>query len=268
MWYYMQDGQRLGPISTEEAKTLISLGSLQRHTRVWKTSIEQSAKAEETELAALFNSQQPPPVPSPVFNGLPPVQQLSRTAKYLRSLWRWLLWLSIGSYLIVPAALVVIGIAYLALHANSFAYGLFVAVLGLQITAIAATIILALLILHQCWSLIQDGDAHTTPRQAIFLLFIPLYNLYWSYVTLVVLAQNTNHYTQERKIQSPRISEKLALASYLLFICLPLVGFSPIDFIFLPAVIIPGLMFFNQLVTTAQHIAEHQYRQPPALEEA
>ena len=67
------------------------------------------------------------------------------------------------------------------------------------------------LFLYSFWRIIQDGEARTTPAKAAGFLLIPLYNLYWIFVSFCGLAVDMNKYTRTRSIPAPIINEQLAL---------------------------------------------------------
>lgn len=74
--------------------------------------------------------------------------------------------------------------------------------------------ILALLLIYRHWILLQESYARITPEKAILFLFIPFFNLYWFFVAIVGLAEDSNLYMNEFLIKKKRISHKLALAYY------------------------------------------------------
>jgi hypothetical protein len=58
--------------------------------------------------------------------------------------------------------------------------------------------IYALVVVYRCWSAIQDGTTDVTPGAAIARLFLPLYNVYWIFVTYKRLATETQTYLREK----------------------------------------------------------------------
>ena len=49
-----------------------------------------------------------------------------------------------------------------------------------------------LLLHHACWSALPERYRNTTPGKAVGLLFVPLFNFYWTFVSLVWLADGFN----------------------------------------------------------------------------
>jgi len=70
------------------------------------------------------------------------------------------------------------------------------------------------LYLHRLWSALQYGRPRTTPGQAVGLLFVPLFNLYWIFVAFYGLAKDYNRITGRFKDlnRAPKLSEGLFLA--------------------------------------------------------
>ena len=68
--------------------------------------------------------------------------------------------------------------------------------------------------LHRLWSALQYGRPRTTPGQAVGLLFVPLFNLYWIFIAFYGLAQDYNRITGRFKDlnRAPKLSEGLFLA--------------------------------------------------------
>lgn len=61
-------------------------------------------------------------------------------------------------------------------------------------------------LLYRCWSVIQDGYAWTTPEKSIQflyfapLLFIPVINVYWLYVSMYGLSKCLNEYIKRHQL--------------------------------------------------------------------
>ncbi len=207
MWYYVQDGQRVGPIAAEEVQPLIDNGTVQRTTQVWKAGMENWAQASTTELAALFVNQppattapQPLPAVTQTASASGAVEQVPYEPGSFRTLWLWFAWL-IGVGL--PLCLLIIGLI-----------------------PVIAGVVVGFVLLYRFWKVIQDGNPRTTAGKGLGFCFIPFFNLYWNYVANVGLAQDMNTYMNERNIDAPRINEGLTLAMYILWLCslVPYIG--------------------------------------------
>ena len=89
-------------------------------------------------------------------------------------------------------------------------------------------------ILHyHLWKVIPRDIARTTPGKAVGLLFIPLFNLYWVFVSCLGLSKDINKTLQQRGMQY-RVSEGLELTLCILsvlsnFCVNPSPDFSPVD---------------------------------------
>ena len=64
IWYYEQNGQRLGPVPESNIMGLIQSGILTRESSVWKSGLADWQKIEDTELRAHLNNNVPPPLPA------------------------------------------------------------------------------------------------------------------------------------------------------------------------------------------------------------
>ncbi len=80
----------------------------------------------------------------------------------------------------------------------------------------AATIIYAqvysMISLYKCWSVLQGKTARTTPGRAVGFLFIPILNIYWTFVAIKGLAKDANSFLEQKNIMENKISENLSLA--------------------------------------------------------
>lgn len=97
-------------------------------------------------------------------------------------------------------------------------------IIGLPLVIFA--IVLSFILHYKAWDIIQDGEARTTPQNAIGFLFIPFYSFYWAFVSYSGLAKDMNNYIKNNNIQAPLLSENLFLAYCILIILsfIPLIG--------------------------------------------
>jgi len=226
MWYYARNNQRLGPVSDDELRALVANGTVVRQTPVWKEGMQDWAQAATTELAEHFSSVPPAP---PSYTGLTTFSSTPSTyePQSFRSLWRWFAWL-VGAGL--PLCIIIIGIVPL----------------------IAGGVI-SYVLLYRFWDIIQDGKARTSPGKAVGFCFIPFFNFYWFFVAIVGLAKDMNTYCDERSIAGPRVSDGLALAWFILFLCgiIPYVGIATGI-----AGIVIWIILYKQFADTAARISE------------
>ena len=62
-WYYSQQGQRCGPVTSDQLKQLANSGQLQPTDLVWKTGMAQWVKAQTIKGLTFHASETPPPMP-------------------------------------------------------------------------------------------------------------------------------------------------------------------------------------------------------------
>lgn len=146
-----------------------------------------------------------------------PVPSYTRNPENLSTLWTWWFILLIVG---VPLSFVFIGIPM-----------------------VIAAAVIGYVMLYKWWAIIQDGKARTTPGQAVGFCFIPLFNLYWIYVTFVGLVKDMNNYCRERQIPV-QISEGLAITYYVLFLVTILTSWTVILFfvMLLPTFIVGAIL--------------------------
>ena len=77
-------------------------------------------------------------------------------------------------------------------------FGIIVAIVAVTFGLIA--LISGLRILHKLWSLIPANKARTTPGKAVGFLFIPLFNLYWTFVAFYCLTRVLNAETGRKSV--------------------------------------------------------------------
>jgi hypothetical protein len=75
------------------------------------------------------------------------------------------------------------------------------------------------ILLYKAWSVIQDGNASTTPGKAVGFIFIPVYNFYWIFKAWWGFARNYNRYIERYTINTSKLKEGLFLAFCILSIC-------------------------------------------------
>ncbi len=93
------------------------------------------------------------------------------------------------------------GLASQGLDVSSAVLGMF----GIIVAIVAASfglivLVSGLRILHKLWSLIPAHKAKTTPGKAIGFLLIPLFNFFWSFISIYGLAKALNTETCRRSV--------------------------------------------------------------------
>ena len=102
------------------------------------------------------------------------------------------------------------------------------------------------------WTIIQDGNARTTPGKAVGFCFIPFFSLYWIFVAYLGLAKDMNAYCDARSISGPKISEALALTTCIIRVVAPFIVL-PIVFI---GMAVPFFGLLALLVSIPQTVVE------------
>lgn len=88
------------------------------------------------------------------------------------------------------------------------------------------------LLLYRCWQVIQDGQARTTPIQAVVYLLVPVFNLYWLFPAVAGFSADYNRYLQRHRLVVPSLSVPLyaafstALALNIVLIFVPYVNYG------------------------------------------
>lgn len=91
--------------------------------------------------------------------------------------------------------------------------------LAIMVTFAAVQIGCYLVFLYRCWELVQDGQAQTTPGQAVGFLFIPFFNLYWMFVAIRGLAEDLNSYARRRNLAVREASVQMVTIHLILNLC-------------------------------------------------
>jgi hypothetical protein len=207
MWHYQKDNQPTGPIDFSEVEALIHKSQITRSTKVWREGMADWQPAIETELQSVFSQNMPPPVAPPSIAPSPPIYQTASSqispAGDVKRLDNWFLTFWICMAAGIPLSFIIIGVG-----------------------GIIAAIVFYCFIIHKLWSLIPMNVAKTTPGKAVGFMFIPFFNLYWSFVAFHGLAQALNAETKRNLIPNKVINEGMSLTYCILMCCsvIPFLG--------------------------------------------
>ncbi len=107
--------------------------------------------------------------------------------------------------------------------------------------------------LYKGWEAVPENSRGLKPWKAVGQLAIPLFNFYWAFIAIKELPKELNAYIQKNKIQTPLLSESMALwiAILLVLMIVPWV-----DFFVAIALYVIGIIFMNDLKKTLIAIAE------------
>ncbi|MFO0964675.1 MAG: GYF domain-containing protein [Gemmataceae bacterium] len=87
------------------------------------------------------------------------------------------------------------------------------------------SVILFVVLLHQIWSVIQDGYARLTPGLAVGLLFIPFFNVAWIFFAIALLPQELNLFARRHGYDARPASSGLAVA-HCICLLIPFINFA------------------------------------------
>ena len=73
--------------------------------------------------------------------------------------------------------------------------------------------------IYKIWSAIQDGHARTGPGRAVFLMFIPFFNLYWMFQAVYGFAKDYNALIERYGLYLPHLPLTLYLNVCIVNIC-------------------------------------------------
>lgn len=112
-WYYKKDGEKQGPVTSEQLKELATSGELQRTDSVWREGMIKWAKAKAIKglfAAVANNPTEPPPVPPPVTSPVAEVAPVWQTPEFWKELPRNPLVIGLSFLFCGPLGLVLIAI--------------------------------------------------------------------------------------------------------------------------------------------------------------
>jgi hypothetical protein len=229
-WFYTVGGERKGPVGFSDLEALVRAGVIHRDTLVWTAGrADWKPAVDVPELSALVSAVIPPVPPSAAgaapgpWAGGAPDEYDGAVASYrpeaFKELFTWF-WICIG-----PGML-------------------------LCFPAIAG-IVLSCILRYRFWAVIQKGGgARTTPGLAVGLLFVPLFNFYWQFVSTHGLAQDMNAYCRRNNIPG-QVNESMALAICILS-CLSVIPYVGIATAL--AALILHIVMFSECSTVAAAI--------------
>jgi hypothetical protein len=113
-----------------------------------------------------------------------------------------------------------------------------------------AGVVATLVLVHRLWSAIQGGVARTSPGEAVGLLFLPIFNLYWIFQVYFGWAVDFNRSAARAHLRSPRMNEGVALTMCCLALFLPVLG-AALGALPLPEAVGLGLVLLLSLLPLA-----------------
>ncbi len=80
---------------------------------------------------------------------------------------------------------------------------------------------------YKCWETIQDdGYAMVTPSKAAGYLFIPIFNLYWLFISFYGLANQVNQYIDRHRLDDRLKTKSGQTLAFCIFCIVPFVGWA------------------------------------------
>lgn len=215
MWYYTLNNQQFGPVDESKIKELIASGAINGATMVWTTGMPSWVPIGQSPLAGLVANM--PPSTPPMYYA--PVMVDPRVKK-INDLFLWF-WLSLA----IGGGLILLGGIFSIIGAANFSLGLAVMgsiFMGLSSVGFVAAVVLFFILIYKAWGLVQDGEARTTPDQAVAFCGIPGWNYYWIFPAFKGLAKDMNRVMAKEQIAAQPVSTDIALWLCIMILATPL----------------------------------------------
>ena len=100
--------------------------------------------------------------------------------------------------------------------------------LGLHFLALLAAYVAWGVLHHSCWKVLPERYRTTTPAMAVGLLFVPFFNFYWAFVSLVGLAEGFNTLAEKERTILSRNAVGLGIAKAISFIAFWTIAWIPL----------------------------------------
>lgn len=175
MWYYTQNNQQFGPVDEAKIKELVGSGAINANTMVWTAGMASWLPISQTAIAKLVEGLPPA---APMY--YPPAKVVDPRVQKLNDLFLWF-WITLAGSIIT--------------------FG---------VSAIVS-VVLFFIIIYKAWQLVQDGEARTTPDQAVAYCGIPGWQFYWFFIAFKGLAKELNRVMAKENIAAMPVSEDTAL---------------------------------------------------------
>jgi hypothetical protein len=215
MWYYTLNNQQFGPVDEAKIKEMIATGAINASTMVWSAGMPSWVLIGQSPLAGLVSNL--PPAPPPAYYA--PVM-IDPRVKKINDLFMWF-WISLA----VGGGLILLGSIFSVIGAANFSIGL--AIVGTIFMALSsvgflASVVLFFILIYKAWGMVQDGEARTTPDQAVAFCGIPGWNFYWIFPAFKGLAKDLNRVMAKEQVFSAPVKEDIALWFCIMILATPL----------------------------------------------
>lgn len=177
---------------------------------------------------------------------------------------------ALGGILFAVAMFAIIGGAAAAengqIHSGAGAaiagIGIFIIILAVALLITGAVFLYVLY--YKMWAAIQDGCARTTPGKAVGFMFIPIFNIYWTFQAVWGFSKDYNEFLRRHSIDAKPLSEGLFL-----WACItPFLGFIPfVGWLANIAVLVLYIMVMNASCDAINNLVYAQSRPavPPVM---
>lgn len=183
-YFYLNDKKEsIGPYTPKELNSLLQAGLITRSTLIATKGGASWAPYHEN-----FPDVAPVVTTPAEESSSTSYEQALREPKNLvidRDLWGWTVFLGVASLILV--ALEEYNVFHQKERWQTF-----------SLLVLLASATLMLTILHKCWSALPQKFRNTGPNKATFLLLIPVFHLYWVFVSVKSLAENMNRWDHEQ----------------------------------------------------------------------
>lgn len=213
MWYYTQNNQQFGPVDEAKIKELIAAGAINAGTMVWSAGMPSWVAIGQSPLAGLVAALPPAP---PMYYA--PAKVVDPRVQKLNDLFLWF-------WICLAGSIITLGVSALA------------------------SVVLFFVIIYKAWQLVQDGEARTTPDQAVAYCGIPGWQFYWIFPAFKGLAKDMNRVMAKEQIAGEPVKEDTAL-----WFCIMLLA-SPLGITIIPLIVF-WIIYTNQVKKAAIAITE------------
>lgn len=175
MWFYVENGQKAGPVTEQSLALLLNQGAINSSTLVWRYGMSEWKQLGATELSETVLHLNPT---NEIQGETPRINPNG-----LKTLFIWFFITSIAYMVLYPVVTLLVPKSDFS-SLSSCIYA--------PISIAAA--VLEYILLYKFWKIIQDGFAKTSPGKAVGYSFIPFFNFYWLFIAIGSLAGELNHY--------------------------------------------------------------------------
>ena len=255
-WHYAEGGRSFGPYPESEIAKLIMFGPLTSSTHVWTEDFEEWRLLGDSDLARYLPESKTVAPETTTPQDPADSDSIPRSEAdpeliilQLQRLFNGLILCGLSG-----AALI-----YIAME-NKWQY------LGLGGVMIGAIGMVGMFGLHyKLWVLLQGRGARTTPLKAVGFLFIPIFNLYWHFVSYYGLAVDMAARCEELGFQGDENATQLGLAasvSNLVFVILNLFEMLEPNYQMISILMYLCLLavFYRQILKDAKEIVRRQHQ--------